>query len=88
MSEMLRIRPDALEWREAEGEIVALDLRTSTYVAINSTGASLWPALIEGASRDDLVSTLEERFGLDRARAEGDLDAFLELLRDRDLLEG
>ncbi|HEY1358341.1 MAG TPA: PqqD family protein [Thermoleophilaceae bacterium] len=88
MSEMLRIRPDALEWREAEGEIVALDLRTSTYVAINSTGASLWPALIEGASRDDLVSTLEQRFGLDRARAEGDLDAFLELLRDRDLLEG
>jgi hypothetical protein len=88
MSEMLRIRPDALEWREAEGEIVALDLRTSTYVAINSTGASLWPALIEGASRDDLVSTLEQRFGLDRARAEGDLDAFLGLLRDRDLLEG
>ncbi len=88
MSEALRIRPDALEWREAEGEIVALDLRTSTYVAINRTGASLWPALIEGASREELVSTLEQRFGLDRARAEGDLDAFLELLRDRDLLEG
>jgi Coenzyme PQQ synthesis protein D (PqqD) len=87
MSETLRIRPGALEWREAEGEVVALDLRTSTYLAGNATAASLWPALIEGATREQLAATLEEKYGVDRARAERDLDAFLELLRDRDLLE-
>jgi Coenzyme PQQ synthesis protein D (PqqD) len=87
VSGTLRIRAGALEWREAEGEIVALDLRTSTYLAVNRTGASLWPALIEGASREQLVATLEQGFEVDRARAERDLDAFLKLLRDQDLLE-
>jgi coenzyme PQQ synthesis protein D (PqqD) len=88
VSETLRIRPGALEWRETEGEVVALDLRTSTYLAVNKTGASLWQALIEGASREQLVARLEERFGVDRERAEGDLDAFLQSLRDQDLLDG
>jgi Coenzyme PQQ synthesis protein D (PqqD) len=87
VSENLRIRPDAVEWREAEGEVVALDLRTSTYLAVNETGATLWPALIEGATRDELVASLENGYGVERERAERDLDAFLELLRDRDLLE-
>ena len=51
MTEPLRVRADALEWREVDGEIVALDLRRSVYLAINPSGALLWPALVEGASR-------------------------------------
>lgn len=88
MSDTLRIRPGAVEWREADGEVVALDLRTSTYLGVNETGALLWPALIEGASRGQLVARLEDSFGIDRARAEGDVDAFLGTLREQDLLEG
>jgi len=88
VSETLRIRPDAVEWREADGEVVALDLRTSTYLGVNETGAALWPALIEGATREQLVGRLEDGFGIDRGRAERDLDAFLNSLREQDLLEG
>ena len=87
MTETLRLRPDALDWREVEGEIVALDLRESTYVAVNRTGASIWPALLEGATRDELVGRLQGTFDIDRSRAEADVDAFVQSLRQRDLLE-
>jgi hypothetical protein len=88
VTEAVRLRAGALEWREVEGEIVALDLRTSTYLGINRTGASVWQSLVEGTTRDDLVAQLEESFDLDRPRAEADLDAFLQTLREHDLLEG
>jgi hypothetical protein len=87
MSKTLRLRPDALDWREVEGEIVALDVRASTYLAVNATGASIWPALLEGATRDELVNRLQGRFEIDQSRAEADVDAFLATLRQRDLLE-
>jgi len=88
VSKTLKLRAGVLEWQEVEGEIVALDFRTSTYLGVNKTGASVWQSLVEGATRDALVAQLEESFGLDRSRAEADLDAFLQTLRDHDLLDG
>ena len=86
MPASLRVRADALEWREVEGEIVALDLRRSQYLAINPSGAALWPALLEGASREELVERLCAEAGIDREAAGPDVDAFLAQLADHDLL--
>lgn len=88
MKKELCLRTSALEWREVEGEIVALDLQAQTYLAINRSGAVLWPALAEGATREDLVARLIARFDVDKATALADVDAFLGLLRQHDLLEG
>jgi len=88
MTEQLRIRPDAVEWREVEGEIVALDLRRSLYLAINPSGAVLWPSLVEGASREELVDRLCTRWGIGPDAAGRDVDAFLSELGDQDLLQG
>lgn len=74
-------------WREVEGEIVALDLRTSSYFGVNKTGTVLWPTLQEGATRAELVARLTASFGIDEATAAADLDAFLVSLRERGLLE-
>jgi hypothetical protein len=82
----IQIREGVLEWREVEGEVVALDLRNRTYLGVNSTGAALWPALVSGADRDALLSRLVERFSVSREQASVDLDAFLAELADRDLL--
>ncbi len=60
-----RLRDGELEWREVEGEIVALDLRASTYLSVNRTGTALWPHLTAGASRDELVAALTSRFDVD-----------------------
>ena len=87
MTEPLRVRTDALEWREVDGEIVALDLRRSVYLAINPSGALLWPALVEGATRDDLVTRLGEEAGISPEVASEDVDRFLSDLAEHGLLD-
>lgn len=82
----LRLRDVDLDWREVEGELVALDLRESRYLAVNRTGQVLWAALAEGATRAQLVERLIEEFGIDHARAAADVDAFTAELESRDLL--
>lgn len=87
VTELLRLRSDGLEWRLVDDEIVALDLRGSVYVAVNPTGTVLWPGLVQGETRDQLVARLREHFDLVRADAERDVDAFVSDLRTRELLE-
>ena len=86
MTETLRLRADDMTWRSVESEIVVLDQRDSTYLAVNRTGSVLWPLLAEGATRPELAAALVERFGIDEARAATDVDAFVEFLAGRDLL--
>jgi 2-keto-3-deoxy-L-rhamnonate aldolase RhmA len=83
----LRLRDEGLKWREIEGEMVAVDIRTSTYISANPSGMALWEALSEGTSREALAERLVDAFGIDRERAAADVDAFLADLRGRDLLE-
>jgi hypothetical protein len=87
MSRRLRIRPDTVEWRQLEEEVVALDIRKSVYIAVNRSGSLLWPTLLEGATRDELIDRLVEAYGLDQTSAQQDVDAFVEVLEEQDLLE-
>jgi hypothetical protein len=87
VSERIRIRAGVVEWREVEGEVVALDLRNKTYLAVNRTGAAIWPALMSGADREELLALLLENFGVSQDEAAADLDAFLAELAEQDLLE-
>ena len=84
---VLRLRREGLDWREIEGEIVALVADTSTYVSANSSGALVWNALAAGATVEQLVDTLVERYDIAPERARADVEAFLETLRTRGLLE-
>jgi coenzyme PQQ synthesis protein D (PqqD) len=86
MSDPVRLRPDDVEWREVEGEVVVLDLRDSTYFAVNETGAAIWPELARGTTREQLVARLVDRFAVDEATASKDLEAFLSALGERGLL--
>lgn len=87
MSEV-RLRQEELKWRELAGELVAVDVRTSTYLTTNHTGMTLWAALAEGTCRQELVARLMTAYDIDHGRAAADVDALLEDLRSRDLLEG
>lgn len=85
--ERIGLRPGGLEWREVDGQIVALDLTRGVYVAVNESGAALWPTLAEGTTRAALVSVLTDRFGLGADAAASDVDAFLASLEGQGLLE-
>jgi hypothetical protein len=87
VGERIQIRRGVLEWREVEGEVVALDLRRKTYLAVNRTGAVLWPALMTGATRKELLARLTADFSVSQDEAAADLDAFLAELAGQDLLE-
>ena len=82
----LRLRPGAVEWREVDGELIALDREGATYLAGNPTATLLWQALSEGTTRAALISTLTEKFDVDEDRATADVDAFVQELRSRNLL--
>jgi hypothetical protein len=86
MSDLLRLRPEAVAWRDVDGEVIALGLESSTYFGTNASGSVLWRRLAEGTNRTELIETLVRTFGLEQAQAQTDVDAFLDDLRDRDLL--
>ena len=85
MEETIRLRQD-VEWREVEGEIVALDPQTSRYLSINKSGRFLWQALSAGATRSHLVDELTSNFGIDEEAARQDVDDFILMLASSKLL--
>ena len=84
--QQLRLRSDAVSWREVDGEVIALRHEASEYLSTNTTGALIWRELAQGTSRPELAAMLVSRFGIDADRAAADVDAFVDLLASRGLL--
>jgi hypothetical protein len=83
----LRLRAEAVRWREIDQEVVAVDLNNSVYLSANESGRLLWRRLESGATVDELVVELVAAFGIDRQPARVDVETFVAALDARDLLE-
>jgi hypothetical protein len=83
----VKLREGAVVWQEVEGETILLDLANSMYLGINQSGTLLWSALAEGTTRGKLVEQLIVNFGISAERAAADIDAFLRVCLERNLLE-
>jgi Coenzyme PQQ synthesis protein D (PqqD) len=81
------LRRDEIAWREIDGEVIAVDLRSSTYLSTNGSGTTLWHALVAGTTRAGLADALVQTYSIDQATAERDVDAFLADLTERGLLD-
>jgi hypothetical protein len=84
---MLRLREDAVRWREIDREVVAVDVESSVYLSANESGVLLWRRLAEGTTREVLVDELARTYGLETEQAAADVDSFLGALETRNLLE-
>lgn len=82
----LRLRDRGLEWRVLRDETIVLDLEGSRYLAINDTGTLLWPLLVAGATRTQLVEAVTVRREIEPGQAARDIDAFCRALDDEGLL--
>lgn len=82
----LRLRRDVI-WREADGEVLALDGDSTNYVSANAAGLVLWKTLVDGATREQLLARLVEEFDIDAGRAGQDVDAFVAELAANGFLE-
>ena len=60
----------------------------SGFVRLNETGAFLWE-ILESAevSEDELVSKMTAEYDIDEATAKRDIEAFLKILSDNNLME-
>lgn len=85
--EVLRLRQDRLRWVQSDGDVIALDEESLLYLTANASGALLWNALAEGATREQLVGRLAEAYGLDPAEVTEDVDRYLAELEAQGLLE-
>jgi hypothetical protein len=76
-----------LDWREVDGQLIALDSERSIYLSANPAGTVLWRTLAEGSSEGELVRLLVETYDIDPERASQDVSRFLADLARRGLLE-
>jgi len=83
----VRARSEQVMWREIDGQIVILDLRSSSYLRSNRSGAYLWECLQNECEQTDLVNILQENFDVEPGKAEHDVAEFLVKLSEVDLLE-
>jgi Coenzyme PQQ synthesis protein D (PqqD) len=86
MASRLVLRPD-LEWRELDGEIVALETGQSIYLAANASGTLLWRRLSAGTTREELAEALVTQYGIGADVAARDVEAFLAQARELQLVE-
>jgi hypothetical protein len=82
----IRLRTNAITWRIVDDEVIALDRRSWAYITVNDSGALLWPHLLEGTSKDELVKRLVDAYDIAPETAREDVARFLTLLDSRDLL--
>ena len=82
----LRLRPQGVAWREVEGEVVVLDVTTSQYLQVNEAGSLLFPLLADGTTREQLEAALQEKYELPAEQATRDVDAFMTMLQELNLL--
>jgi len=85
--DLLRRRDDGVVWRELEGEVVLLDLRSSMYFTLNSTGKLLWDVLAQPATAQSLAASIVDAYGVSDAQAASDVEAFLGALAAHDLVQ-
>lgn len=83
----IKLAVESVSWRDIDGEIVAIDLRRSEYLSISASGASLWRQLVDGADERALVDTLIANYAIDESVARRDVEAFVEMLRERQLIK-
>jgi len=61
--------------------------KTNGIVLLNAAGSCIWERLAEPCSVDDLTTAVTQRFDVDRARAQADVQAFLTAMASLGLLE-
>ena len=84
------IRPD-VAWTDDGSQIVALalaDWRTGSPLALSGSSAAIWRALADdpGAALDRVIDLLAEDYGVTHAAIRQQVVAFLDQLRDADLV--
>jgi hypothetical protein len=76
-----QVNSDTAAWRFVDGEAVIIHADTSAYYGLNKTASFIWEALLgNGLPAREISDRVGERFGVDSASIQGEVDAFLATL--------
>ncbi|MFE7130918.1 lasso peptide biosynthesis PqqD family chaperone [Streptomyces sp. NPDC057638] len=78
--------PDHVSTAETEYGVVVLDERTGRYWRLSRSAALVVTTLTRGASVNEAVTALTERYDVERQRAERDVERLLDSLRSAGLV--
>jgi len=82
----MRLRSTDISARTIGDETIVLSLPSSRYFSITGVGTRLFELLAEDRSIDELVGSLVDEYEVDPVAARRDVEAFVERLRDAQLL--
>jgi len=83
----MKLNPFAVMAEQFDGTGLIFDPNTNAAMSTNKTGVYLWNRVKEGATEEEMVSGLVERYaGVTEEQAAADVKAFLQELRNRSLL--
>lgn len=83
----MRLRSSDISACTVGDETIVLSLPTSRYFTITGVGTRVFELLAEDLSLDELVGTITEEYEVEPATARRDIEAFLDRLRDAQLLD-
>ncbi len=83
----VKLRSEALAWRQVGNEVLLLDTKSAQYMSVNPTGSLLWLLIAQGCSVSELTDALARHFSLSTEQAAKDTLTFLSSLRELGLLE-
>jgi hypothetical protein len=78
--------PDDVVSRELEGELVVTSLSMGGFLRLDDVGRRIWSLLEEGKDVDGVIDALTRQFDVDAIACRTDVEAFLENLAERGLL--
>lgn len=74
-------------FRDLDGEMVLLDLRSGVYFSLDAVGARIWQLLQQRASLDRVRDVLVDEYEVSAPQCAVDLLTFVAVLHDRELVE-
>lgn len=79
--------PDNVLFQEVDGEAVLLSLDEGCYYGLDELGTRIWKLIHQDLDRDQVVAAIVAEYEVEPEQARGDLDAFLNDLRESGLIE-
>jgi hypothetical protein len=65
--------PDTVVFRDLDGEVVILDLESSTYFGLDPVGTRMWTLIGEHGSLGKVYEVLQEEYDVDSTKLQSDL---------------
>jgi len=78
---------DSVFAQEVDGEMVLLDMESENYFGLDEVGTSIWQAMQEKETLQEVLDVLLEQYEVEEEMLENDLKVFVAKLKESGLIE-